>query len=118
MLWSKMFIPTLRAAPSAEPPSIQLLQRAGYLRAPDRWLPLAQRSMRRMAALIRREFDGVGAQEMLLPNAAGFPALARELRSYKQLPQVWYSFGPHLEARSFGFEGLGLEEIFGRILQR
>jgi prolyl-tRNA synthetase len=133
MLWSKLFIPTLRETPAeAEVTSHQLLLRAGYMRQLSAgiysYLVLAQRSLRKIEQIVREEMDAIGAQELLLP--ALHPAevwqqsgrwdimgdnmfrlkdrfqrdlclgmtheeivttLARgELRSYKQLPQIWY----------------------------
>jgi len=133
MLWSKLFIPTLRENPAeAEVPSHQLLLRAGYIRQLAAgiysYLYLAQRSLLKIERIVRAEMDAIGAQEFLLP--ALHPAeiwqesgrwdvmgdnmfrlkdrfgrdlclgmtheeimttIARgELRSYKQLPQIWY----------------------------
>jgi len=133
MLWSKLFIPTLRETPAeAEVVSHQLLLRAGYIRQLSAgiysYLFLAQRSLLKIIRIVREEMDAIGAQEMLLP--ALHPAelwqesgrwdvmgenmfrlkdrfgrelclgmtheevmtqIARgELRSYKQLPQIWY----------------------------
>ena len=133
MLWSKLFIPTLRENPAeAEVVSHQLLLRAGYIRQLSAgiysYLFLAQRSLRKIQQIVRQEMDAIGAQEVFLP--ALHPAevwqesgrwdimgdnmfrlkdrfqrdlclgmtheeimtvLARgELRSYKQLPQIWY----------------------------
>ena len=133
MLWSKLFIPTLRENPAeAEVASHQLLLRAGYIRQLAAgiysYLLLAQRSLLKIQRIVREEMDAIGAQEMLLP--ALHPAevwqesgrwdtmganmfrlkdrferelclgmtheeimtvIARgELRSYKQLPQIWY----------------------------
>ena len=133
MLWSKLFIPTLRESPAeAEAPSHQLLLRAGYIRQVAAgiysYLFLAQRSLLKITRIVRQEMDSMGAQEMLLPalnpaelwqesgrwDAMGdnmfrlkdrfqrdlclgmtheevITATARgELRSYKQLPQIWY----------------------------
>ena len=132
MLWSKLFIPTLRETPAeAEVPSHQLLLRAGYIRQLSAgiysYLFLAQRSLLKITSIVRQEMDGIGAQEMLLPalNPAEIwqesgrwdimgdnmfrlkdrfgrdlclgmtheeimTTVARELRSYKQLPQIWY----------------------------
>jgi prolyl-tRNA synthetase len=133
MLWSKLFIPTLRETPAeAEVPSHQLLLRAGYIRQLAAglytYLLLAQRSLLKIERIVRQEMDGIGAQEFLLPalNPAEvwqesgrwdvmgdnmfrlkdrfgrdlclgmtheeiMTATARgELRSYKQLPQIWY----------------------------
>lgn len=133
MLWSKLFVPTLRENPAdAEVPSHQLMLRAGYIRQLSAgiysYLFLAQRSLLKIAHIIRSEMDAIGAQEMLLPalNPAELwqesgrwdvmgdnmfrlkdrfardlclgmtheevmTAIARgEVRSYKQLPQIWY----------------------------
>src|ERR1700679_3906167 len=133
MLWSKLFIPTLRENPAeAEVPSHQLLLRAGYIRQVAAgiysYLLLAQRSLLKIQQIVRSEMDAIGAQEFLLPalnpaelrQEAGrwdvmgdnmfrlkdrfgrdlclgmtheelMTATARgELRSYKQLPQIWY----------------------------
>ncbi len=133
MLWSKLFIPTLRENPAeAEVASHQLLLRAGYIRQLSagiyNYLFLAQRSLLKIQAIVRQEMDAIGGQEMLLPalNPAEvwqesgrwdvmgdnlfrlkdrfdrdlclgmtheevMTVIARgELRSYKQLPQIWY----------------------------
>jgi prolyl-tRNA synthetase len=133
MLWSQLFIPTLRESPAeAETVSHQLLLRAGYIRQLAagiyNYLFLAQRCLRKIEAVIREEMDAIGAQELLLPalhpaelwqesgrwdvmgdnlfrlrdrfqrtlclgmtHEEVVTAIARgELRSYKQLPQIWY----------------------------
>ncbi len=133
MLWSKLFIPTLRENPAeAEVPSHQLLLRAGYIRQLSagiyNYLFLAQRSLLKIQQIVRQEMDAIGGQEMYLPalNPAEvwqesgrwdvmgdnlfrlkdrfgrdlclgmtheevMTVIARgELRSYKQLPQIWY----------------------------
>ena len=133
MLWSKLFIPTLRENPAeAEVASHQLLLRAGYIRQLSagiyNYLFLAQRSLLKIQQIVRQEMDAIGGQEMLLPalNPAEvwqesgrwdvmgdnmfrlkdrfqrdlclgmtheevMTVIARgELRSYKQLPQIWY----------------------------
>jgi prolyl-tRNA synthetase len=133
MLWSKLFIPTLRENPAeAEVASHQLLLRAGYIRQLSagiyNYLFLAQRALLKIQKIVREEMDAIGGQEMLLPalNPAEvwqesgrwdvmgdnlfrlkdrfdrdlclgmtheevMTVIARgELRSYKQLPQIWY----------------------------
>src|SRR5438309_3422791 len=133
MLWSKLFIPTLRENPAeAEVVSHQLLLRAGYIRQLSAgiysYLFLAQRSLLKITQIVSEEMDAIGGQEMLLPalNPAELwqesgrwdvmgdnmfrlkdrwqrdlclgmtheevmTSIARgELRSYKQLPQIWY----------------------------
>src|SRR5271170_4483780 len=72
MLWSKLFIPTLRENPAeAEVPSHQLLLRAGYIRQVAAgiysYLLLAQRSLLKIQQIVRSEMDAMGAQEFLLP---------------------------------------------------
>ena len=133
MLWSHLFIPTLREPPAeAEVVSHQLLLRAGYVRQLASgiysYLYLAQRAILKITQIVRQEMDAIGAQEFLLPalNPAEIwqesgryevmgdnlfklkdrfgralclgmtheevmTSIARgELRSYKQLPQIWY----------------------------
>lgn len=108
MHWSPSFIPTLRTNPAGETPSRQLLQRAGYWRNPDGWLPLAVRSMRKIEALARGVLDAAGGQEFGAPDGETLASLAREVRSYKHLPQLWYGVGPRLEVRRFDLkDGLG-----------
>ena len=130
--WSKLFIPTLREAPTdAEVASHKLLVRAGYIRQLGAglysYLTLGNRSFNKIVAIVREEMDTIG-QEMLLPalnprevwEESGrwtgmgdnmfrlkdrkgaelclgmtheeiMTSIARnELRSYKQLPQIWY----------------------------
>ena len=72
MLWSKVFIPTLRDNPAeAEVASHQLLLRAGYIRQVAAgiysYLFLAQRALLKITGIVREEMDAMGAQEMLLP---------------------------------------------------
>src|SRR5450755_4604709 len=133
MLWSRLFIPTLREIPAdAEVASHQLLLRAGYVRQLSAgiysYLFLAQRSLLKIQQIVRQEMNAIGGQEMYLPalNPAEvwqesgrwtvmgdnlfrlkdrfgrdlclamtheevMTTIARgELRSYKQLPQIWY----------------------------
>ena len=130
--WSKLFIPTLREAPTdAEVASHKLLLRAGYVRQLGAgiysYLFLGTRSINKIVAIIREEMDTIG-QEFLLPtihprevweesgrwtsmgenmfrlqdrkgadlclgmtHEEVMTTLARsEVRSYKQLPQIWY----------------------------
>src|ERR1700761_3655447 len=130
--WSKLFVPTLREAPSdAEVASHKFLLRAGYIRQLGagiyNYLFLGQRSLNKIIAIVRDEMDKIG-QEFLLPGILPkepwvesgrwtgmgenmfrlkdrkgaelclgmtheeiMTTIARsELRSYKQLPQIWY----------------------------
>jgi prolyl-tRNA synthetase len=130
--WSKLFIPTLREAPSdAEVASHKFLIRAGYIRQLSAglysYLLLGNRATNKIMGIVREEMDKIG-QEFYLPalnprevwEASGrwsvmgenmfrlkdrkgadlclgmtheevMTDIARkELRSYKQLPQIWY----------------------------
>jgi prolyl-tRNA synthetase len=130
--WSKLFVPTLREAPTdAEVASHKFLLRAGYIRQLGagiyNYLFLGQRSLNKIIGIVREEMDTIG-QEFFLPailprelweqsgrwSAMGdnmfrlkdrkgadlclgmtheeiMTSIARsELRSYKQLPQIWY----------------------------
>lgn len=130
--WSKLFIPTLREAPAdAEVASHKILLRAGFVRQLGAgiysYLPLGQRAINKITAIVREEMDKIG-QEFLLPtlnprelweesgryavmgdnmfhlkdrkgaelvlamtHEEVITSIARnELRSYKQLPQIWY----------------------------
>lgn len=72
MRMSRLFSQTLRDAPAeAEIPSHQLLVRAGYIRqlaaGVFSYLPLAQRSLRKIENIIREEMDKIGGQEISMP---------------------------------------------------
>src|SRR5690242_12525383 len=71
MYWSQLFIPTLRENPAeAEVVSHQLLLRAGYIRQLSAgiysYLFLAQRSLLKIAQIVREEMNAIGGQEMAL----------------------------------------------------
>ncbi len=122
MRWSKLFIPTLRENPAeVEGIGRQLLLRAGYVRqgrGGTNFLFLGWRSIGKIAAIVRQEMNALGAQEMFVSEGR-LDQLARgELRSYKQLPQVWYQVGARaIEACSFDLYEPVLAS-FHRILQR
>ncbi len=72
MRYSQMFIPTLKEAPAdAQVPSHKLLVRAGFIRQLSAGiysvLPLAQRSLNKIQAIIRDEMNAIGGQEFHLP---------------------------------------------------
>jgi len=72
MLWSKIFIPTLKEAPAeAEVKSHKLLVRAGLVRLLTSgvysYLPLGLMVLERIENIIRQEMNSTGAQELLLP---------------------------------------------------
>src|ERR1700757_2701146 len=69
---SKSFVPTLKETPAdATVASHQLLVRAGYIRQLSAGiyciLPLAQRALLKITAIIREEMERIGAQEFYLP---------------------------------------------------
>jgi prolyl-tRNA synthetase len=88
MRYSQSHIPTLRETPGdASPPGQKFLKRAGYLRPPADWLPLGSRALSRIEAYAIAALESAGAQ----PLRAAAPAhIAREIRSPKQLPQLWF----------------------------
>jgi prolyl-tRNA synthetase len=133
MRWTTSFIPTLREDPAdAEAQSHRLMVRAGLVRQLTAgvyvYLPLGQRAIDRVNAIIREEMNGIGGQEITMPVL--HPAelwqqsgrwydikdemfrlkdrhgrdmclgmtheevvawlAAKEIRSYRELPQVWY----------------------------
>jgi prolyl-tRNA synthetase len=123
MRWNKLFIPTLRVTPPAEGPGRALLIRAGYIRpcagAVDGYLPLAQRSLARIARQVRTEMERLGVLEVGVPAAAHLPVLARgDLRSYKQLPLAWYSLSERTVAACwFALDAAGVEAWYEKLRQ-
>jgi prolyl-tRNA synthetase len=133
MRLSRSLVPTLREDPAdAEAISHKLMLRAGLVRQLAAgvyvWLPLGQRVLDKVNAIIRQEMNAIGGQEMTMPvlhpaeiwretgrwDAIG-PEMfrlkdrndrdmclgmtheeviawlaAREIRSYRDLPQIWY----------------------------
>ena len=133
MRWTTSFIPTLREDPAdAEAASHRLMVRAGLVRQLTAgvyvYLPLGQRAIDKVNAIIREEMNGIGGQEITMPVL--HPAelwqqsgrwydikdemfrlkdrhgrdmclgmtheevvawlASKEIRSYRELPQVWY----------------------------
>lgn len=133
MRWTRAFIPTLREDPAdAEAVSHRLMVRAGLVRQLTAgvyvYLPLGQRVLDKINAIIREEMNRIGGQEVTMPVL--HPAelwqqsgrwyeikdemfrlkdrhgrdlclgmtheevvawlAAREIRSYRELPQIWY----------------------------
>jgi prolyl-tRNA synthetase len=73
MLFSRMFIPTMKEEPKeAEVVSHKLMLRAGYIRRLSSgiytWLPLGLRSLRKVEQIIREEMNRKEAQEVLMPS--------------------------------------------------
>ena len=67
-----MLIPTMKEVPSdAEAVSHQLMLRGGYIKQISAgmytYLPLANRVLQKIEAIVREEMDKIGAVEMLAP---------------------------------------------------
>ena len=132
MRWSRSLIPTLREEPAdAEAISHKLMVRAGLVRQLAAgiyvYLPVGQRVLDKVTAIIREEMNRIGGQEITMPvlhpaeiwqasgRWEGIPEMfklrdrhgrdmclgmtheeviawlaAREIRSYRDLPQIWY----------------------------
>ena len=115
MYWSKLFIPTLRDDPAeAQNDAHRLLIRAGYMRGRD-YLPLGGRVLGRMMKIVREEMDVVHGQEISISGPAR--AIAAELRSYRQLPQIWYQFSAmRMNSWSFDLTGEAPHAMSGAVL--
>src|SRR5919108_4651271 len=73
MRLSRSLVPTLREDPAdAEAVSHKLMLRAGLVRQLAAgvfvWLPLGQRVLDRVNAIIREEMDAIGGQEITMPG--------------------------------------------------
>jgi prolyl-tRNA synthetase len=103
MRYARALIPTLKEAPSdAASVSHVLLLRAGYARKVGNlysYLPLGVRVLRKLENLVRAELEPLGALELRLPSE--LPAettpqdlitdlARREIRSYRDLPKLFY----------------------------
>ena len=144
MRYSRLFIPTLKEAPSeAEAISHKLMVRAGFVRQLAAglyiYLPLGQRVMQKINQIIREEMNAIGGQEVTMPvlnpaeiwqqtgrwDSIGEEMFrlkdrggrdmclamtheetmtwlaAHDIRSYRDLPQIWYQIQTKLrdEAR-------------------
>jgi len=144
MRYSKLFIPTLKEAPTdAEAVSHKLMVRAGFVRQLAAglyiYLPLGIRVMEKINRIIREEMNAIGGQEVTMPvlnpaevwqqtgrwDAIGGEMFrlkdrsgrdmclamtheetmtwlaAHDIRSYRELPQIWYQLQTKLrdEAR-------------------
>jgi prolyl-tRNA synthetase len=132
MRWSKCFIPTLRESPAGvETIAARILLRAGYVRPLSPgvygYLPLGMRSLGRLQRIAREELERAGGQETLLDSAAAAAIARGELRSPKQLPQLWYRIETlplrvrqfaGLDVYGFGMEPGALAEVLRRIVDR
>src|SRR5918996_959285 len=132
MRLAKSLVPTLREDPAdAEALSHKLMLRAGLVRQLAAgiyvYLPIGQRALDKICAIVREEMNAIGGQEITMPvlqpaeiwqktgRWEGIPEMfrlkdrsgrdlclgmtheeviawlaAREIRSYRDLPQIWY----------------------------
>ncbi|HBT26335.1 MAG TPA: proline--tRNA ligase, partial [Pseudothermotoga sp.] len=72
MKFSQLYAPTLKEAPAdAEVISHALLYRAGFIRkiaaGVYSYLPLAKRTLSKIEAIVRKEMNEIGAQEVSMP---------------------------------------------------
>lgn len=72
MKYSKMFVKTLKTAPSAaDTANHRLLVQAGFVRqvmaGVYTYLPLGLRVLNKISKIVREEMDNIGAQEVLMP---------------------------------------------------
>lgn len=93
MRQSMTLIPTLREVPAdADIKSHQLLLRAGFIRQNASgiysYLPLAQKVLRKIEAIVREEMDAAGGVELLMP--------ALQQAELWQESGRWYTYGPEL----------------------
>src|SRR6266705_4788610 len=150
MRLSKSLVPTLREDPAnAEALSHKLMLRAGLVRQLAAgvyvFLPLGQRVLDKVNAIIREEMNAIGGQEITMPvihpadiwkqsgRWEGIPEMfklrdrygrdlclgmtheevvawlaAREIRSYRDLPQIWYQIQTKERAYRQIFDRCGL----------
>lgn len=106
---SAVFTPTLREAPAeAETASHRLLMRAGMIRRSGsgffHYLPLAGRTLDKLALLLHEELGGQGGQEVILPllmaidDGQGFVDLDEEVFRLRDRSGRRYRFGAYTEA--------------------
>jgi len=91
---SRLFVRTLRDEPAdADIDSHRLLLRAGYIRRVASgiysWLPLGQRVLAKVSAIVRQEMDAAGAQEVTLPIAQPLDLWARSGRDQTYGPLMF-----------------------------
>ncbi|MDE0886552.1 MAG: proline--tRNA ligase [Myxococcota bacterium] len=117
MLWSRVFIPTLRDDPAdAEAVSHKLLIRAGFMRqlmaGVYSLLPLGNRVLHKIEGIVREEMNGTGAQEFRLPSLHPREIWERSGRWSKMGDEMF-----QFEDRRGSEVGLGMthEEIFAHL---
>jgi len=120
MRMSQMFGKTLRQTPAeAETPSHQLLLRAGMVTQVSAgayaYLPLAYRVLARIEAIIRREMDREGGQEMLMPAVLPIELYQQSGRD-QTMKEILFRLTDHRQ-REFAL-GPTHEEVFVEVFKR
>jgi len=93
MRWSKLLIPTLKEDPAeAEAVSHKLMVRGGFIRQLAAgvyiYLPLGQRVMDKVNAILREEMNRIGGQEITMP-------VIHPAEIWQQTGR-WYDIGPEM----------------------
>lgn len=118
MRQSKILIPTLRELPQdVEVLSHQMLLRGGFIRQVSSgvyaYLPLAFRVLEKIKGIIRKELQGIGAQEMAMPHLVPGDIWEKTGRLTTWGEQLY-----HLQDRNERLQLLGAtnEEVFTQLI--
>lgn len=117
---SQLFSQTLRQSPvEADVQSHQYLLRAGFIRQLAAgifsYLPLAQRALTKIEAIVREEMDAIGGQEITMP-------VVQPADLWKETGR-WYRIGPEMARFQDRAErdmvlGMTHEEVVGDLVRR
>ncbi|MBN8595750.1 MAG: proline--tRNA ligase [Anaerolineae bacterium] len=117
---SQLFSQTLRQSPAeADVQSHQFLLRAGFIRQLAAgifsYLPLAQRALTKIEAIVREEMDAIGGQEITMP-------VVHPADLWKETGR-WYRIGPEMARFQDRAErdmvlGMTHEEVVGDLVRR
>ena len=108
MYFSKLFVPTTRQDPSdAELISHKLMVRSGMIKKTAagiyNWLPLGYKVLKKVENIIRKNLDGFGGQEILMPmvqpaelwkESLRFDQYGKELLKFKDRSERDFVLGP------------------------
>ena len=108
MYFSKLFVPTTRQDPSdAELISHKLMVRSGMIKKTAagiyNWLPLGYKVLKKVENIVRKNLDGFGGQEILMPmvqpaelwkESLRFDQYGKELLKFKDRSERDFVLGP------------------------
>lgn len=99
MLFSKLFVKTLRQPPKDETSvNARLLEQAGFVKkmmsGVYAYLPLGYRVLQNIMSVIREEMNALGAQEIYMP-ALQSKELWDKTNRWKELSDIMYQFSDH-----------------------